>query len=139
MLPIGTEIHPHHSFKQLVEQVQQTTLLGYENQHYPLSELLAKLYSTPFQIVLGMEGLHNKSSIEECSENELAVWIQRKWNEKHNEFEFQISCKSHSLFPLQQFAKSYLYVLKQVLRNPDLAVKDICIISEEEKRVARRI
>lgn len=135
LLPIGTEIHPHHSFKQLVEQVQQTTLLGYENQHYPLSELLAKLHSTPFQIVLGMEGLHNKSSIEECSENELAVWIQRKWNEKHNEFEFQISCKSHSLFPLQQFAKSYLYVLKQVLRNPDLAVKDICIISEEEKEL----
>ncbi|WP_258728522.1 amino acid adenylation domain-containing protein [Bacillus atrophaeus] len=135
LLPIGTEIDPHHSFKQVVEQVQQTTLLGYENQRYPLSELLAKLYSTPFQIVLGMEGLHNKSSIEECLENELAIWIRRKWNEKHNEFEFQFSCKSHSLFPLQQFAKSYLYVLKQVLRNPELAVKDICIISEEEKEL----
>ncbi|MED4721878.1 non-ribosomal peptide synthetase [Bacillus atrophaeus] len=135
LLPIGTEIDPHHSFKQVVEQVQQTTLLGYENQRYPLSELLAKLYATPFQIVLGMEGLHNKSSIEECLENELAIWIRRKWNEKHNEFEFQFSCKSHSLFPLQQFAQSYLYVLTQVLRNPDLAVKDICIISEEEKEL----
>ncbi|MEN1938909.1 amino acid adenylation domain-containing protein [Paenibacillus sp. 102] len=135
LLPIGSEIHPHHTFKKVVNQVEQTTLFGYDNQSYPLSELFAKHHSTPFQIVFGMEGLHNKSLIEECSENNLAIWIQRKWNEIHNEFEFQISCKSHSFFSLQQFANSYLYVLKQVLRNPNLPVKEICIVSEEEKEL----
>ncbi|PEE40234.1 non-ribosomal peptide synthetase [Bacillus pseudomycoides] len=135
LLPIGSEIYPHQSFKQVVDQVEQTTLFGYDIQSYPLPELLAKHHSTPFQIVFGMEGLHNKSSIEECSENNLAIWIRRKWNEIHNEFEFQISFKSHSLSSLQQFAKSYLYVLKQVLKNPNLAVKDICIIAEEDKEL----
>ena len=135
LIPLGSEIHPHHSFKQVVNQIEQTTLFGYDNQSYPLSELLAKHHLTPFQIVIGMEGLHNKNSIEEYAENNLAIWIQRKWNEIHNEFEFQISFKSHSFSSLQQFANSYLYVLKQVLKNPNLAVKDICIIAEEDKEL----
>ncbi|TKH07857.1 non-ribosomal peptide synthetase, partial [Bacillus wiedmannii] len=71
----------------------------------------------------------------EYAENNLAVWIQRKWNEIHNEFEFQISFKSHSFSSLQQFANSYLYILNQVLKNPNLAVKDTCIIAEEEKEL----
>ncbi|WP_256942135.1 AMP-binding protein, partial [Bacillus thuringiensis] len=134
-IPLGSEIHPHHSFKQVVNQIEETTLFGYDNQGYPLSELLVEHPLTPFQIVIGMEGLHNKNSIEEYAENNLAVWIQRKWNEIHNEFEFQIAFKSHSFSSLQQFANSYLYILKQVLKNPNLAVKDICIIAEEEKEL----
>ncbi len=110
-----------------------------DNQSYPLSELLAKHHLTPFQIVIGMEGLHNKNSIEEYAENNLAIWIRRKWNEIHNEFEFQISFKSHSFSSLQQFANSYLYVLKQVSTNSNLAVKDIYIISEEEKELLKEL
>ncbi|PGV54250.1 non-ribosomal peptide synthetase [Bacillus cereus] len=139
LLPIGSEIQPNHSFKQVVDQVEQTTLFGYDNQSYPLSELLAKHHLTPFQIVIGMEGLHNKNSLEEYAENNLSIWIRRKWNEIHNEFEFQISFKSHSFSSLQQFANSYLYVLKQVSKNPNLAVKDICIISEEEKELLEEL
>ena len=60
------------------------------------SELLVKHNLTPFQIVIGMEGLHNENSLEEYAENNLVLWIRRKWNEIHNEFEFQISCKSRS-------------------------------------------
>lgn len=98
LIPLGSEIHPHHTFKQLVNEIEQTTLFGYENQEYPLSELLVKHNLTPFQIVIGMEGLHNENSLEEYAENNLVLWIRRKWNEIHNEFEFQISCKSvHSL------------------------------------------
>lgn len=139
LIPLGSEIHPHHSFKQVVNQIEQTTLFGYDNQEYPLSELLAKHHLTPFQIVIGMEGLHNKNSIEEYAENNLAIWIRRKWNEIHNEFEFQIFFKSHSFSSLQQFANSYLYVLKQVSTNSNLAVKDICIISEEEKELLEEL
>ncbi|MFZ3197800.1 MAG: amino acid adenylation domain-containing protein, partial [Bacillus mycoides] len=139
LIPLGNEIHPHHSFKQVVNQIEQTTLFGYDNQSYPLSELLAKHHLTPFQIVIGMEGLHNKNLIEEYAENNLAIWIQRKWNEIHNEFEIQISFKSHSFSSLQQFANSYLYVLKQVSTNSNLAVKDICIISEEEKELLEEL
>ncbi len=139
MIPLGSEIHPHHSFKEVVNQIEQATLFGYDNQSYPLSELLAKHHLTPFQIVIGMEGLHNKNSIEEYAENNLAIWIRRKWNEIHNEFEFQISFKSHSFSSLQQFANSYLYVLKQVSTNSNLAVKDICIISEEEKELLKEL
>lgn len=139
LIPLGSEIHPHHSFKQVVNQIEQTTLFGYDNQSYPLSELLAKHHLTPFQIVIGMEGLHNKNLIEEYAENNLAIWIQRKWNEIHNEFEIQISFKSHSFSSLQQFANSYLYVLKQVSTNSNLAVKDICIISEEEKELLEEL
>lgn len=138
LIPLGNEIHPHHSFKQVVNQIEQTTLFGYDNQSYPLSELLAKHHLTPFQIVIGMEGLHNKNLLEEYAENNLAIWIQRKWNEIHNEFEIQISFKSHS-FSLQQFANSYLYVLKQVSTNSNLAVKDICIISDEEKELLEEL
>lgn len=75
MIPLGSEIHPHHSFKEVVNQIEQATLFGYDNQSYPLSELLAKHHLTPFQIVIGMEGLHNKNSIEEYAENNLAIWI----------------------------------------------------------------
>lgn len=139
LIPLGSEIHPHHSFKQVVNQIEQTTLFGYDNQSYPLSELLAKHHLTPFQIVIGMEGLHNKNSIEEYAENNLAIWIQRKWNEIHNESEIQISFKSHSFSSLQQFANSYLYVLKQVSTNSNLAVKDICIISEKEKELLEEL
>lgn len=139
LIPLGSEIHPHHSFKEVVNQIEQATLFGYDNQSYPLSELLAKHHLTPFQIVIGMEGLHNKNSIEEYAENNLAIWIRRKWNEIHNEFEFQISFKSHSFSSLQQFANSYLYVLKQVSTNSNLAVKDICIISEEEKELLKEL
>lgn len=139
LIPLGSEIYPHHSFKQVVNQIEQTTLFGYDNQSYPLSELLAKHHLTPFQIVIGMEGLHNKNLIEEYAENNLAIWIQRKWNEIHNEFEIQISFKSHSFSSLQQFANSYLYVLKQVSTNSNLAVKDICIISEEEKELLEEL
>ncbi|MEJ9279169.1 AMP-binding protein, partial [Bacillus thuringiensis] len=135
LIPLGSEIHPHHPFKQLVNEIEQTTLFGYENQEYPLSELLVKHNLTPFQIVIGMEGLHNENSLEEYAENNLALWIRRKWNEIHNEFEFQISCKSRSFSSLQQFANSYCYVLKQVSQNPNLALKDICIIAEEEKEL----
>ncbi|TKH07629.1 peptide synthetase, partial [Bacillus wiedmannii] len=78
LIPLGSEIHPHHSFKQVVNQIEETTLFGYDNQGYPLSELLVEHPLTPFQIVIGMEGLHNKNSIEEYAENNLAVWIQRK-------------------------------------------------------------
>lgn len=136
-LPIRTEIYSHHPFTQVVEQVQQMTLLGYENQYYPFSEQVAKLNSSPFQIVLGMEGLHNKCFIESL-ENECTIWIQRNLNEKHPEAEFQISFQSHSHFPVQLFAKSYFHVLKQVLRNPDLAVKEISIVSDEEKELLER-
>ncbi len=137
LIPLGSEIHPHHTFKQLVNEIEQTTLFGYENQEYPLSELLVKHNLTPFQIVIGMEGLHNENSLEEYAENNLALWIRRKWNEIHNEFEFQISCKSRSFSSLQQFANSYCYVLKQVSQNPNLALKDICIIAEEEKELLK--
>ncbi|WP_252244182.1 AMP-binding protein, partial [Clostridium sp. ZBS14] len=77
--------------------------------------------------------------IEEYAENNLAIWIQRNGNEIHNEFEIQISFKSHSFSSLQQFANSYLYVLKQVSTNSNLAVKDICIISEEEKELLEEL
>ena len=112
---------------------------GMKIQEYPLSELLVKHNLTPFQIVIGMEGLHNENSLEEYAENNLVLWIRRKWNEIHNEFEFQISCKSRSFSSLQQFANSYCYVLKQVSQNPNLALKDICIIAEEEKELLERI
>ena len=38
-------------------------------------------------------------------------------------------------FSSLQFANSYCYVLKQVSQNPNLALKDICIITEEEKEL----
>ncbi len=50
LIPLGSEIQPHHTFKQLVNEIEQTTLFGYENQEYPLSELLVKHNLTPFKL-----------------------------------------------------------------------------------------
>lgn len=136
-IPIGSEIYPHHSFKQVVNQIEETTLSGYDNQGYPLSELLVEHPLTPFQIVIGMEGLHNKDLIEEYAENNLAVWIRRKWNEIHNEFEFEISFKSHSFSSLQQFANSYLYILKQVLKKSEFGSERYLYYCRKRKRVVR--
>ena len=105
---------------------------------YPLSELLVKHNLTPFQIVIGMEGLHNENSLEEYAENNLALWIRRKWNEIHNEFEFQISLKSRSFSSLQQFANSYCYVLKASFTKSEFGIERY-IIAEEEKELFRRI
>ena len=70
-----------------------------------------------------MEGLHNENSLEEYAENNLALWIRRKWNEIHNEFEFQISCKSRSFSSLQQFANSYCYVLKASFTKSEFGIE----------------
>lgn len=138
LLPIKTEICSEHTFEQIVKQIQQTTFLAYENQYYPLSELIAKMKLTPFQVILGLDGLHNKSSLEDCSDNILTIWIQRKSSEEY-EIVLQSSCKPHLQFPLQQFAESYVYVLQQVLRNVDLAIKDIRIVTAEEKRLLEEL
>ncbi len=133
LLPIRVDICASQPFVQVVEEVEQTLSLAYEYQRYPLAALSEQMSAFSPEVILGWERLHSKPSLGQDSERKLVIWLQRDAEKEQDEVVIQYVRGSHPPIPVHQFADSYLHVLRQVLRNPDMAVNEISILTEEEK------
>ncbi|PGK35674.1 non-ribosomal peptide synthetase, partial [Bacillus anthracis] len=142
------------TFSQFLAQVKENCLNAFDNQHYPLEELLNHLqlprdlsrnplFSTMFS-------LHNKGL--NSSKKELST-IQVDPYEIHtNTSKFDLSLtafegeegltlqweyctKLFTASTIKKFANSFVRILDQIVRDESIVISDISIVSKEEQEI----
>lgn len=134
-----------------LKEVKEEVLLGLENQEYPFEELIDELKiqrdmsrNPLFDVMFTIENLGN-----ELNDDETTTW-REQWNDGISKFdlEFIISVQKDKHFVQLQYSTELflnesavrmldhlLIIVNQVINNTNLKLKDIEVITEDEKHL----
>lgn len=127
------------TFKEVLMEVRETVLNGYNAQFYPMNKVFELLSIDekellPFKTILLLENIHDKDILKDIiysSQNDITVSIKK----------LQDNLQVHALFnpkvfnnsTIEYFFKYYDRLTNIVLSNLNIRIKDIELINEDEK------
>lgn len=139
IIPLRDFIEDEITFDQLLGRVANTVNEAYENQCYPISDVVYMLgikdnKNSFAGTVLAYESIHGKElRIEE--ENIQAVFISFKKEGAEISGNIVYNSKVYSEDTIERFSKKYSHVLSQVLKDKNMKIADIELITEDEREL----
>ncbi|WP_066501691.1 non-ribosomal peptide synthetase [Abyssisolibacter fermentans] len=138
IVALRDNIDDEMSFKDCLYRVRETTLKAYENQDYPFTKIVEHLNVledcnklTLFDVMCIFTNIHDENSIIEDTSN--MVFSLTK-EEKYIKGKVEYSSLHFEKCFIKQMYRHFLNILKEVMDNPFVKIKDLKIISEEEKQ-----
>jgi tyrocidine synthetase-3 len=144
MLPMRNQPQGNKTFRQFLEEVRENTSNAYENKDYPFEELVVQLGlqgkaggSHLFNVAFA---LHSREGIRAVSDTEILKVIPVEFEHKvsifditlrayeaHDAISMVLEYKTPLFKPstMKRYGKHYIEILKQVVENIDLKLKDI--------------
>ncbi|MCP5046485.1 MAG: amino acid adenylation domain-containing protein [bacterium] len=132
-------IHHHMTFKELLLDVKETLIDGYENQHYVIENMLdvmgvaipVKLLS---RVILVLDGFHREQTVHtvvNSIDNDLALTISKS----HSLLSCRIGYNAKLFKPdtIQRLGNHYLHVLGQAVNDLNVTLSHIELLPDEEK------
>jgi amino acid adenylation domain-containing protein/non-ribosomal peptide synthase protein (TIGR01720 family) len=132
-------IHPGKTFKELLMDVKNTVVEGYQNEHYSLAHLIDSLgikdELSMFRVIFLLENIHNKELVfdhinnPEC-ENDIAIFVKR--DETRLKSDILYNSRLFNEETMQRFVSHYIYIFNQVIEDTAIKISDVALISKEE-------
>jgi len=138
VLALRSRLQDHMTFKELLLQVRETIIEADENQNYPVDLLLRKL-EIPYQgngfplfdIAILLEDIHEKEYLEDINPG-MIFSFSRADDCVEGVLEYNSLQYKETL--IRQITRHFTQLTGNALNNANLALKDMEILSEEEKR-----
>ncbi|MCP4152637.1 MAG: amino acid adenylation domain-containing protein, partial [bacterium] len=156
MLPLRNTPHRKKSFNQFLREVRQSALEAFENQDMPFSDLVEKLTldrdmgrNPVFDVMFTQQDLEVKTTRNKPGQEKGQKVIQAVYDhtvarfdltlgvrERENRLSYymEYSCKLFKVETIERFANYFKKIVTAVNADPDRAIAEIEIITEEEKR-----
>lgn len=121
-------------FKQLIMNIRETTIEAYNNQDFPLDKVFESLKigkdeENLFNVTCLLKNIHDEDSIKEFKSNfDLCFEVL----DKYLKVSIRYNPALYSEYAIAQFYKHFNNILKQVLRNPQIKLSEINILSDDE-------
>ncbi|SHJ86642.1 fengycin family lipopeptide synthetase B [Clostridium cavendishii DSM 21758] len=149
MVPIWTTVNPRMSFTSYLYEVKDITIEAFNNQDYPFEVLAEKLsnyremWKNPiFDFVLTF--LNNDFSVNELPGNEHYIYELNRLMAKYDllmtisernqtliiDWEYRTDLFEHST--IEELANRYVRLVKNIIKNPEVMIENIDILSEKE-------
>ena len=139
------------TFKNFLKEVKENSLSAYEHQDYQFEELVEKLNikrdisrNPLFDTMFILQNFDcNKDTIEELkitpydNPNKVSKFdltLQVMINEKGIDFHLEYSTKLFKTETIKYIANHYIKIINEVVKNPDIKLAEIEMISEKEKQ-----
>ncbi|WP_162862614.1 non-ribosomal peptide synthetase [Acetivibrio cellulolyticus] len=138
VIPVRDAIDDEISFKELVNKVAKSVTEAYENQCYPIAELvkmlgMAENKNSFANTVLIFENIHER---ELCIEEEAlqAVFVSFRKEGKKLSGNITYNSKVYSEDTIKRLSNRYSHVLSQVLKDMNIKIADIELITKDERK-----
>ncbi|WP_432401628.1 non-ribosomal peptide synthase/polyketide synthase [Wukongibacter sp. M2B1] len=140
------------TFDEFLKEVKENALKAYENQDYPFEELVEKLqikadmgrnplFDTVFVLqntdneVLEVEGLKFAPYNTELNVSKFDLTLNAVESKDSIEFCFEYCTKLFKKETIQRFAQHFMNLLEKIMTYPEIKIKDIDLLTEEEKNM----
>ncbi|RAP29427.1 Bacitracin synthetase 3 (BA3) [Brevibacillus laterosporus] len=139
------------TFKAFLTEVQQNTLEAYENQDYPFEVLVEKLEiqrdlgrNPLFDIMFILQNMEKKSfALEEVQVtphvaqrgySKFDLTLEANEEKSGLQFSFVYSTRLFKKESMERMASHFLQIIHAVTKQPEVALSEISLLSEEEKQ-----
>ena len=139
ILPLITEINNDMTFKEVVLKAKDIFTDACENQNYPLLVLFEELTPSkdpsnvmlPFDVGIIFDKIHNVKYLESIKLN---IIFKFSLSDGIIHCTLDYNNQIYNTDKCQDIAKRFLEVIDCIINNLDVLVKNICIISDSEKK-----
>lgn len=128
-------------FKELLMNVKHTVSGGYENQHFPVEKIaeLLKLGNQDlyfFNAILLLENIHNKEILADITQSYRNYLTLSFSKEEDRNIRAKVIYNRNFFEPktIQRFTGHLLHVFDQVLKNVNIRLDDLVLMTEVEKQ-----
>jgi amino acid adenylation domain-containing protein len=131
-------LSPQSTFKNFLMQVKQTVVEGYQNEHYPIGNLVKSLDinkdKSLFRVVLLLENIHQKELVKGIGKDHKNDLIFSFRDDEGN-LAAEIIYNAELFKPgtIQRWLEFYGRILSQIGDNPGLKIADIELFTGTEK------
>ncbi|PGS32547.1 hypothetical protein COC58_29215, partial [Bacillus cereus] len=131
-LPVHTHISNETTFKELLLENKKQIFNLFNNQSYPIVELVKRMeIYNKINVFFAMENIHSEKQIEDIlkqENNDLTFTLKRIKKEFHLSLCYSGKLNSDLIINL------YINILRGILKNLDVKVKDIEVVEKKELR-----
>ncbi|WP_051569069.1 non-ribosomal peptide synthase/polyketide synthase [Alkaliphilus transvaalensis] len=150
-LSIRTKVEEQSSFREYLKAVKEKAIMAYENQDYQFEELVEKLNLTVdlgrnplFDVMFAMqnldiagvqlEGLRITEYGEEFPTAKFDLTITAVETEEEIIATINYSTNLYNKATIEKLKDHFINILKIIIKNVEIKIKDIDIVTEEERR-----
>lgn len=138
VLSLRTQIPGNITFKELLLQIREALVQTTENQNYPIEILLEQLGISYhgkdfplFDVVIMQENIHEKKYLQDINYNVLFAF---KRTGESIEGVVEYNSQLYEKTTIERLIHHYQRLLSEVFANIDAPVRDIDILSDEERK-----
>jgi amino acid adenylation domain-containing protein len=138
-IPLRTVLNDEMTFKELLLLLKNSSRDAYLNQYYPLKKIYRLLgiknNQNLFRNIVLSENIHHKETVNDIINspaNDITISFFRDQNKLTGAIEY--NAKYFKEKTIKRLARHYDAVLKKVLLEPEIKLKDIDMLSAGEKR-----
>ncbi|MBE6052206.1 MAG: amino acid adenylation domain-containing protein [Clostridium sp.] len=136
LIPIVADLNDDISFKELVLSINETMLEAYDNQDYPMKNIIENLKRDSKKDDLELFSINTRehSIHENCYDEELKreLNLQFSINDKNIEINVEYNSSYYVKDYIDTLINQYKNIIKVACNNPKVMLKDISLISLEE-------
>ncbi len=141
VVPIHCKITADSNFKQVLGQMKRTVTEAMKHANYPIEWLMRKLGITDENEDAGLFGvtvqLENLQEILSMNDNCQDILFTFRRNEDSIQATFEYNKKFYEESVVEGLAKHFFILAEKVLKETDLPIRKIDLLSEEEKEKIR--
>ena len=138
---IKGNIYPEDTFKEFVQKIKEQILDDLSNEPYPYDMLVKKLKNKLFDVMFTYQNNEvasvtlngRQSEIVEITNNISKFNLSLEIKPATNTINIEYCTDLFKKQTIDRFFEHYMNVLKSITKNPNVKIKDICIISDKEK------
>lgn len=138
-IPLRAVLNDEMTFKELLLRVKRSARDAYFNQYYPLEKIYRLLgiknNSNLFRNIVLLENIHSKETVNDIinsSANDMTISFYRDQNRLTGTIEY--NAKFFKEETIKRLFRHYDAVLKKILSDPAVKLKQIDMLSDDEKR-----
>jgi amino acid adenylation domain-containing protein len=128
-------VQPRLTFKELLLQVKETVLQGYQNDYYHHKNLFKALSISPARVALLLENIHKTewaADLRNDYENDIIICAREE--NKILEMDLGYNASAFKQETVSRFVDLYLHLLHQVLQDTQQPLDRVELIPETEKQ-----
>ncbi|UCH92860.1 MAG: AMP-binding protein [Candidatus Aminicenantes bacterium] len=140
VLALRNQVKGNMTFKDLLLQVRQTIVEADENQDYPIEILIRQLKSNPavtqedfplFDVVILLENLQDKKYLRQVNPNSVFSFLR---TDGHVQGVLEYNSRLYNITTVKRLIDHFKQLLQEALRDVNLKISNIEILSKEEKK-----
>ncbi len=137
ILPIRVDLNNNTTFKEIVLKTRERINEAYANQNFPLEKVYDELNidvnkDKVFDIVMSCEDIHYSKSLNDVKSN---IKFDFSLEEESIKCNIDFNNKLYKENSIRRIYNQYFMNIESVCNNPNISIKDVKIISREEKEL----